>query len=71
MPQTSKIRREVAKQRDAVNGTYAWLKRQGLPPEVLQKVRVIANNSLILGMLVNIYEQEKFQDGLEFELFDE
>jgi hypothetical protein len=56
---------------DAVKGTYAWLERQGVAPNILQKVRVIANESLKLGMMVTILEQEKFRNGLEYELFDD
>ena len=56
---------------DAVKGTYAWLERQGVAPNILQKVRVIANESLKLGMMVAILEQEKFRNGLEYELFDD
>lgn len=71
MPKTDSISRNVNLSRDAVNGTYAWLKRQGLPEMYLHKIRVIANESVKLGMLINMTEMEKFQNGLEQELFDE
>ncbi len=71
MPKTSEFHRSMGLCRDAVNGTYAWIKRQGVPPYILQKIRVIANESLKLGMMVNICEQERFQEGLEYELFDD
>lgn len=71
MPKTSDFHRNLDLSRDAVNGTYAWIKQQGVPPRILQKIRVIANESLKLGMMMNIYEQERFQEGLDYELFDE
>lgn len=71
MPKTSDFSRNVGLCRDAVNGTYAWIKRQGVSPMILSKIRVIANESLKLGMMMNAYEQDRFKDGLEYELLDE
>lgn len=68
MAKMSRIQREVSLANDAVKGTYAWLELQGLSPIIMQKVKVIANESLKLGMLITIKEQEKFQNGLEEEL---
>lgn len=68
MAKMNRIQREVSLANDAVHGTYAWLERQGVAPDILQKVKVIANESLKLGMLITIKEQEKFQNGLEEEL---
>lgn len=71
MPKTSDFSRNIGLCHDAVNGTYEWIKRQGVSPMILSKIRVIANESLKLGMMMNAYEQDRFKDGLEYELFDE
>lgn len=71
MPRSTATTRCAKLSNDAVHGTYAWLERQGVAPDILQKVRVIANESLKLGMMITLLEQEKFRDGLEYELFDD
>jgi hypothetical protein len=56
---------------DAVTGTYAWIEQQGLSPVIMQRIKVIANQSLRLGMMMTITKQNTFKKGLEEELKEE
>lgn len=71
MGRPSRLAHDMQLSNDAVAGTYAWLSAQHLSPEVMRRIKVIANHSLRLGMMITISEQQKFKDGLEEELKDD
>lgn len=71
MPRINGLTHEMKLASDAVVGTYAWIERQGVSPVIMQRIKVIANQSLRLGMMMTITKQNTFKKGLEEELKEE
>lgn len=68
MGRQSAIASECIRLADGISGTYDYIERSGVSADILYRVKVIARQSLQLGMAMHIIETERFKDGLEDEL---
>ncbi len=61
------LSREMARTRDAVYGTMAWIEGR-VSADVYEKMKTFIEQSIRYGILKNILEGHAFRDGLEKEL---
>ena len=71
MGKPSAIVSECNRLADGICGTYEYIERCGVSADILYRIKVIARQSLQLGMAMRIIEAERFQNGLDEELEEE
>lgn len=60
------LARELKKTEDGIRGTMGWIEPK-VKPDVYEKMKTVIEQSIRYGVLKNILEGQKFQNGLEDE----